>query len=163
DESATLVAWSVAAGMRVASGQPIAQIETSKAVVDLPPPAGGFLRPRVRAGEDVPIGGVLGWVVAEEGAATLEAIAAPEPGRDALAPTRPPATAAAEPASAPTSTTDAPPGPVAVTGVATRTERLARAKRVEAKSLRAGAAATLPSAVTVACPTRGFRDAVARQ
>jgi pyruvate/2-oxoglutarate dehydrogenase complex dihydrolipoamide acyltransferase (E2) component len=50
-----------------------------------------------------------------------------------------------------------------VAGVATRPERLARAKRVEAKSLRAGAEFTLPSTVTVACPTRGFRDAVARQ
>jgi 2-oxoglutarate dehydrogenase E2 component (dihydrolipoamide succinyltransferase) len=46
--------------------------------------------------------------------------------------------------------------------VATRSERLTRAKRVEAKSLRAGAETTLPSVVTVACPTRGFRAAVAR-
>ena len=52
-------------GEHVAPGQPIAQIETSKAVVDLPAPAGGVLRPQARAGEDVPIGGVLGWVVAE--------------------------------------------------------------------------------------------------
>ena len=45
----------------------------------------------------------------------------------------------------------------------TRSERLTRAKRVEAKSLRDGAETTLPSVVTVACPTRGFRAAVAHQ
>src|SRR5206468_3328972 len=54
-------------------------------------------------------------------------------------------------------------GPFAATGVSTRPERLARAKRFEARFLRAGAEATLPSAVTVVCATRGFRDAVGRQ
>ena len=52
---------------------------------------------------------------------------------------------------------------VAAVGVTIRSERLARAKRVEAKSLRDGAETTLPSVVTVACPTRGFRAAVAHQ
>ena len=64
DESATLVAWSVPEGERVAAGQPVAQVETSKAVVDLPAPVGGVLRRQARAGEDVPIGAVLGWIVA---------------------------------------------------------------------------------------------------
>ena len=72
DESATLVAWTVAAGAHVTAGQPIAQIETSKAVMDLAAPAGGVLRPNARAGDDVPIGGVLGWVVAEEILAPLD-------------------------------------------------------------------------------------------
>ena len=40
----------VADGARVEPGQPVAQIETSKAVVDLPAPAAGVLRPRARAG-----------------------------------------------------------------------------------------------------------------
>ena len=65
------------------------------------------------------------------------------------------------PPAAPTARTA--PAPVAAMGVATRAERLARAKRVEAKSLRAGAETTLASVVTVACSTRGFRAAVARQ
>jgi 2-oxoglutarate dehydrogenase E2 component (dihydrolipoamide succinyltransferase) len=56
------------------------------------------------------------------------------------------------------------PQPVlAAAGVVTRSERLTRAKRVEAKSLKAGAVATLPSVVTIACPTRGFRAAVTQQ
>jgi pyruvate/2-oxoglutarate dehydrogenase complex dihydrolipoamide acyltransferase (E2) component len=260
DESATLVAWTVAEGSRVAPGQPIAQIETSKAVVDLPAPAGGILRPRARAGEDLPIGAVLGWIVAEGATPTPEipsapagssnghearpssahsgalplspagrrivaeekidpsqvrgtgrggritkadllthladtpSPAGPDPSRsprfsqgarelirrlgldehafagrglvrsrDVLAAARPPEQA--DPAEArPVPTVSAPqPGPIAAVGVATRAERLPRAKRTEAKYLRAGAGATLPSAVTVACPTRGFRNAVARQ
>jgi 2-oxoglutarate dehydrogenase E2 component (dihydrolipoamide succinyltransferase) len=244
DESATLVAWTVAAGTHVTPGQQVAQIETSKAVVDLVAPAGGVLHPRVRAGEDVPIGTVLGWVVVEEIVAPLDAPVAPglsanghaslpatSGGHASLSPAVrrivaekkinpaqvrgtgrggritkgdllahlaegvPPAgTNAPKPArfspqarelvqqlglderdfagrglirSRDVRTAVEPPPharqPVAAAGVATRSERLARAKRVEAKSLRAGAEMTLPSVVTVACPTRGFRAALAQQ
>jgi pyruvate/2-oxoglutarate dehydrogenase complex dihydrolipoamide acyltransferase (E2) component len=51
---------------------------------------------------------------------------------------------------------------VPATGVAYRTERLNRAKRTEAKYLRSAHDVILPSVVTVACPTRGFRAAAAR-
>jgi pyruvate/2-oxoglutarate dehydrogenase complex dihydrolipoamide acyltransferase (E2) component len=49
--------------------------------------------------------------------------------------------------------------PVAAAGVPTRTEPLSRAKRTEANYLRSGLDATLPSVVTIPCPTRGFRAA----
>jgi 2-oxoglutarate dehydrogenase E2 component (dihydrolipoamide succinyltransferase) len=259
DESATLVAWAVAAGAPVAPGQPIVQIETSKAVVDLPAPAGGILRPRARPGEEVPIGDVLGWVIAEEAGHPPEAPAGadsstngeearsttssgdaplspavrrivaeekldparvqgsgrggritkgdllahranptPPQGADAPKATRfsprarerirqlglderdfagrglvrsrdvcpaPPsaATSGAMPAPAPSPGPVPRPGPVAALGVGTRPERLARTKRVEVKSLRAAAETTLPSVVTVLCPTRGFRAAATRQ
>jgi hypothetical protein len=52
---------------------------------------------------------------------------------------------------------------MAAAGVATRSEPLARAKRVETKTLRAGTESVLPSVVTVACPTRGFRATMAHQ
>jgi pyruvate/2-oxoglutarate dehydrogenase complex dihydrolipoamide acyltransferase (E2) component len=245
DESATLVDWIVMAGASVAPGQPVAQIETSKAVVDLLAPAAGVLHPKVQAGEEVPIGAVLGWVlatgavsppdflgvsglsangreshhttpgshaslspavrriVAEEkidpaavrgtgrggritkgdllshladGASTADADASKrvrfspqareliqqlgldERGfagrglvraRDVRAAVEPPCASQ--------------PRLIAARGVATRSEQLTRAKRVEAKALRAGAEMTLPSVVTVACPTRGFRTAVAHQ
>jgi pyruvate/2-oxoglutarate dehydrogenase complex dihydrolipoamide acyltransferase (E2) component len=252
DESARLVAWAVAEGARVVPGQPVVQIETSKAVVDLPAPAGGVLRLRAHAGEEVPIGGVLGWVVGEGIASAHETHAVPDPaanghevnpqvlgghlplspagrrlvaeekidpaqvkgtgrgGRitktdlvvhlatgmtpartDAPKPARfsPQARAlieqlgldehsflghglvrssdvrsAVEPRPAtPLASAPTPWPALAVAGVVTRSERLSRAKRVEAKSLKAGAEATLPSVVVVACPTRGFRAAVARQ
>jgi pyruvate/2-oxoglutarate dehydrogenase complex dihydrolipoamide acyltransferase (E2) component len=62
DESAMLVAWSAADGSRVEAGQCVAQVETSKAVVDVAAPAAGTLRHGARAGQEVAVGGVLGWV-----------------------------------------------------------------------------------------------------
>ena len=62
DESATLVAWSAADGAPVEAGQTLAQVETSKAVLDIVAPAAGTLRHAAKVGQDVAIGGVLGWV-----------------------------------------------------------------------------------------------------
>jgi 2-oxoglutarate dehydrogenase E2 component (dihydrolipoamide succinyltransferase) len=248
DESATLVAWAVTDGVHVVSGQPVVQIETSKAVVDLPAPAGGMVRIGARAGEEVPIGGVLGWIVADATESPRNAPGPSSPGANGheshaqipgdnvpLSPAgrRLVAEEKIDPAQirgtgrggrvtkgdllahrscgTPPASTDTPkparfspqaqelikqlgldqrhfagrglirssdvriaaglapvpgptlqPRPAAAAVVATHSERLTRAKRVEAKSLRAGAETTLPSSVTVACPTRGFRAAIAR-
>ena len=260
DESATLVAWSVPEGERVTAGQPVAQVETSKAVVDLPAPSAASSVRQTLAGEDVPIGAVLGWIVAVGAesppippprpeaspaarsnadrdrtgatngslnfplAPSVRRIVAEEkinparvqgtgrggpsdqgrllgphlppprrsghPGPRATrfsqkaradpptaraerarlrgawagpvlrcSPASPAVQAAAEP------TSPAPPArprPVAATGVKTRSEQLPRAKRTEARYLRSGFEMTLPSVVTVTCPTRGFHEAAAR-
>jgi pyruvate/2-oxoglutarate dehydrogenase complex dihydrolipoamide acyltransferase (E2) component len=52
--------------------------------------------------------------------------------------------------------------PVAAKGVPFRTEHLSRAKRTEAKYLRAGVHSALQSVVSVAVPTRGLREAATR-
>jgi pyruvate/2-oxoglutarate dehydrogenase complex dihydrolipoamide acyltransferase (E2) component len=250
DETATLVAWAVADGARVEPGQVVAQIETSKAVVDVVAPSGGVLRHAVAAGQEVAIGGRIGSIaaggdavaapatagapkaVSGNGVAASPALApsvrrivaesgidpshvrgtgrggrltkadvmahladpapvgpegAPRPARfstsarelvrqlglderlfegqglvrsrDVLA-----ATAEGGPSravAAPTAPA-APPVPIAAAGVATRAERLPRAKRTEAKYLRSGRDTTLASAVTITCPTRGFREAAGR-
>jgi 2-oxoglutarate dehydrogenase E2 component (dihydrolipoamide succinyltransferase) len=44
DEEVTLAAWRVEDGGRVAEGQPLCDIETSKAVGELPSPAAGVVR-----------------------------------------------------------------------------------------------------------------------
>ena len=62
DESATLVLWEVADGSFVEAGRPVAQIETSKAVVDILAPASGILRHEAKAGQDVPIGAPIGRI-----------------------------------------------------------------------------------------------------
>jgi pyruvate/2-oxoglutarate dehydrogenase complex dihydrolipoamide acyltransferase (E2) component len=62
DESATLVVWEVADGTFVEVGRPVAQIETSKAVVEILAPASGILRHEARAGQDVPIGAPIGRI-----------------------------------------------------------------------------------------------------
>lgn len=50
---------------------------------------------------------------------------------------------------------------IAATGVPVRSEELPRSKQVEARYLSAGLQNTLPSVVTLACPTRGLRAATA--
>jgi pyruvate/2-oxoglutarate dehydrogenase complex dihydrolipoamide acyltransferase (E2) component len=69
DESATLVAWEVADGTFVEGGRLVAQIETSKAVVDILAPTSGILRHEARVGQDVPIGAPIGRI-GEAAAAT---------------------------------------------------------------------------------------------
>lgn len=54
----------------------------------------------------------------------------------------------------------APAAPIVAAGVPYRTEELSRAKRVEIRYLASGQANTLPSVVTVACPTAGLRAAL---
>jgi 2-oxoglutarate dehydrogenase E2 component (dihydrolipoamide succinyltransferase) len=254
DESATLVAWIVGDGSRVEPGQVVAQIETSKAVVDVPAPSGGILHHVAAPGQDVAIGGLIGSVSAEGAVAGNGVAASPLPSdslppsvrrivaesgidptqvrgtgrgwrltkadiiahvadsdrgpakparfsrgarelvqqlglderlfegqglvrsRDVLArtgagpapigtggsPTRVqrPLPRVGEPPVPPRPDTQ--PTPIAASGVATRSERLPRSKRTEAKYLRSGRETTLASVVTVACPTRGFREAVGR-
>jgi pyruvate/2-oxoglutarate dehydrogenase complex dihydrolipoamide acyltransferase (E2) component len=264
DESATLVAWRVDDGARVEAGQSVAQIETSKAVVDIVAPVAGTLRHAAKAGDEVAIGGVLAWLGAEtvpregrveipasplasdptptgNGAGRHEAMqlspavrrlvaegnvdpaalkgtgrggritksdvldhletpSVPAPrmappsspratrlsrrareriralGLDELefsgrglvragdvVPTSPAGSVdAGPPQVADTRGPSLAPGPVAATGVPVRSERLSRAKRTEARYLRLGAESTLTSVVTVACPTRGLREAVRR-
>jgi pyruvate/2-oxoglutarate dehydrogenase complex dihydrolipoamide acyltransferase (E2) component len=62
DESATLVAWQVANGTFVEAGALVAQIETSKAVVDILAPTSGILHHQAKAGQDVPIGAPIGRI-----------------------------------------------------------------------------------------------------
>src|SRR4051794_758084 len=66
DESATLIAWTSPAGSQVTAGQVIAQIETSKAVMNLAAPFTGTLRIKARVGDEIPIGDVIGWIVDNE-------------------------------------------------------------------------------------------------
>ena len=66
-EEATLVRWLVREGDPVAAGQPILEIETDKATVDVEAPAAGILGRIVRqAGETVPINAVVAVVVAPD-------------------------------------------------------------------------------------------------
>lgn len=79
DESATLVAWLVADGSSVEPGLAVAQVETSKAVVEIEAPAAGILRHRAREGQDVPIGDAIGSIGGEassKAAPPLEKISA---------------------------------------------------------------------------------------
>ncbi len=63
-DSVFLVRWLVEEGERVASGATLCEIETSKAVVNVDAAADGHVRRRAAEGDEVPIGGVLGYLTA---------------------------------------------------------------------------------------------------
>jgi pyruvate/2-oxoglutarate dehydrogenase complex dihydrolipoamide acyltransferase (E2) component len=73
DDSVFVTEWAVAEGTRVEAGTVVCSIETSKAIVEIEAPAAGFVRQRAKAGDEVPIGGVLGWVSATADAALPDA------------------------------------------------------------------------------------------
>jgi pyruvate/2-oxoglutarate dehydrogenase complex dihydrolipoamide acyltransferase (E2) component len=57
-----VVSWAVDDGASVQKGAPLCDIETSKAVVTVEAEADGYLRRRAAEGDEVPIGGVLGYI-----------------------------------------------------------------------------------------------------
>lgn len=62
DDEVTLVSWRVADEGRVAEGEPLCEIETSKAVGDLPSPADGVLRHAARVGDSVHVDQVVAFI-----------------------------------------------------------------------------------------------------
>jgi pyruvate/2-oxoglutarate dehydrogenase complex dihydrolipoamide acyltransferase (E2) component len=67
DESVTLVAWLIEDGAHVESGQWVAQIETSKTVVEIAAATSGILRHGANAGDEVPIGATIGLIGGDPG------------------------------------------------------------------------------------------------
>ena len=59
DESVTLLSWSVPNGENVVQGQMIAEIETSKAVMEIEAPASGILVYSIEPGSDIDVGATL--------------------------------------------------------------------------------------------------------
>lgn len=107
-DEGTLLEWKVAPGDRVARGQVVAVVDTSKAAVDVEIWRDGVVTELlVQPGEKIPVGTVLA-VLREPGDAEVSAPAAavaspPSPLREAPVPTRPgaPSTAPAAPVAAP--------------------------------------------------------------
>ncbi|HET7028298.1 MAG TPA: lipoyl domain-containing protein [Candidatus Limnocylindrales bacterium] len=62
-ETGRIAAWTKQVGDAVARGEVIAEIETEKATVEMEALAAGTLVEIVHpAGEDVPVGDVIGWL-----------------------------------------------------------------------------------------------------
>jgi pimeloyl-ACP methyl ester carboxylesterase len=72
-DRAKLTHWFVKEGESVAKGQPLFEIETDKAAMEIEAPVAGVLR-RVTAqeGDTHPVGTVIGWLYAADEAATTE-------------------------------------------------------------------------------------------
>jgi pyruvate dehydrogenase E2 component (dihydrolipoamide acetyltransferase) len=65
-ETGKLVSWIKAEGATVAKGELILEIETDKAVMEIESPAAGVLAGiKAKPGDVVPVGQVIGWIVAE--------------------------------------------------------------------------------------------------
>ena len=66
-ETGRLNRWLAAEGEQVREGQPLFEIEAGEAASEVEAPASGVLRGlRATAGERLPVGATLGWIVAED-------------------------------------------------------------------------------------------------
>jgi pyruvate dehydrogenase E2 component (dihydrolipoyllysine-residue acetyltransferase) len=64
-ETGKLLAWRKKEGDRVSKGEPLLEIETDKAVVEVESPADGVLTGiKASAGADIPVGQTIAWIVA---------------------------------------------------------------------------------------------------
>ena len=63
-EEGTVASWLVAVGDRGVAGQPIVEIDTYKATIELEAPVDGVLRAAIDSGRTVPVGTIIG-IVAE--------------------------------------------------------------------------------------------------
>jgi pyruvate dehydrogenase E2 component (dihydrolipoamide acetyltransferase) len=65
-ETGVLIRWLKSPGDRVAKGEPLMEIETAKAQVEIEAPASGVLASvRAKAGDCVPIGQVMGLLLSD--------------------------------------------------------------------------------------------------
>jgi pyruvate dehydrogenase E2 component (dihydrolipoamide acetyltransferase) len=109
-ETGKLLAWRKNEGDRVTKGEPLLEIETDKAVVEVEAPADGILAGiKAAVGADIPVGRTIAWIVAAGEAPPIEtASTAPAARAGSHAKTEPSHTGAASASSsAPATTTSA--------------------------------------------------------
>jgi pyruvate/2-oxoglutarate dehydrogenase complex dihydrolipoamide acyltransferase (E2) component len=63
-ETGKLISWLKKEGEAVAKGEPLLEIETDKAVMEIESPGDGILAGvKVQAGTEVPVGRTIAWIV----------------------------------------------------------------------------------------------------
>jgi pyruvate dehydrogenase E2 component (dihydrolipoamide acetyltransferase) len=99
-ETGKLLAWRKKEGEAVKKGEPLLEIETDKAVVEIEAPGDGFLAGiTAHEGAVIPVGETIAWLVAAgEKAPALKAVAAPSARATTVTPAAKGAAAAAAPA-----------------------------------------------------------------
>ncbi|WP_414896675.1 dihydrolipoamide acetyltransferase family protein [Rhodovulum sp. YEN HP10] len=108
-EDAVIAAWLVAPGDRVEKGQPLAEVETDKATMELEAEAPGLVgRLAVKAGARADVGQVIAVLLAEGESLPEESCPDPEPAPTATAPEPAPAAAALAPSMLPAAGPDRP-------------------------------------------------------
>jgi len=109
-ETGKLLAWRKNEGDRVTRGEPLLEIETDKAVVEVEAPADGILAGiKAAAGADIPVGQTIAWIVAAGEAPPVETASTAPAARAGSHAKTEPSHAGAAPAggSAPATTTNA--------------------------------------------------------
>jgi len=88
-ETGKLVAWRKVEGESVAKGEPLLEIETDKAVLEVESPADGVLAGvKALAGAVVPVGQIIAWIVRPGEAPPSETASSSSPIHSATEPTR---------------------------------------------------------------------------
>jgi pyruvate dehydrogenase E2 component (dihydrolipoamide acetyltransferase) len=106
-ETGKLISWLKKEGDSITKGEPLLEIETDKAVMEIESPGDGVLAGvKVQAGAEVPVGQTIAWIVRPGEAAPTDEVAATSGRKNTVAP---PASASAPSSkSAPASGTQAP-------------------------------------------------------
>src|ERR1700676_2628663 len=88
-ETGKLVAWRKSEGERVAKGEPLLEIETDKAVLEVESPADGILAGvKAQAGAVVPVGKIIAWIVRPGEAPPSEVASSGSPDHSVTEPAR---------------------------------------------------------------------------
>ena len=132
-ETGKLLAWRKQEGDRVTKGEPLLEIETDKAVVEVEAPADGILAGiSAAAGSDIPVGQTIAWIVAPGEAPPVET-ASTAPAARAATHAKPEA-----PHSAPTPASALEPAPASssTAKISPKARRLAKESGVDLAALR---------------------------
>lgn len=141
-ETGKLIAWRRKEGDRVTKGEPLLDIETDKAVVEVEAPADGILAGiRAAEGADIPVGQTIAWIVAPGEAIPVESEpAAPAARAGAHAKAEPAQAAPVAHASSAGSTPAAPSPSSANTKISPKARRLAKELGVDLATVRGSGA-----------------------
>ncbi len=131
-ETGKLIAWRKQEGDRVTKGEPLLEIETDKAVVEVEAQADGILAGiKASAGDEIPVGQTIAWIVAPGETPPVEnESAAPAARAGSHAKTEPSQVAAAQAGSVG-------PAPVSSVKISPKARRLAKELGVDLATMRA--------------------------
>lgn len=192
DETVRLISWAVSSGQHVVKDQLLVEIETSKALLEVPAPSAGYVWCCYKAGDDVAVTAPVCFITptldpAGINHADIACAAGPEKGGNLHAArlTRRAAEVASElgldlstfprgslvrsrdlPVTSPPATSlpaGSPPPAARVDGLALRWQRLPKRKKAEALVLAAGQADSIPCFVSVSYPTAELRAKLIRR
>src|ERR1700726_1289386 len=86
-ETGKLISWLKKEGESVAKGEPLLEIETDKAVMEIESPGDGVLAGvKIQAGAEVPVGRTIAWIVRPGEAAPADEVAVESGRKTTVAP-----------------------------------------------------------------------------